>query len=145
MKIGISACLLGYRYRYDGSHRKNKELIKLLNKHELIPICPEFSAGFPIPHDPIELKDEKAFFINGTDVSDKLMKGCHICFAKIRDCDLIILKGKSPSCGYKKIYDGSFSGKLIDGNGMFTSICLKNDLKVFSDEDIESIKGYIDR
>ena len=145
MKIGISACLVGYEYRYDGSHRKNDELIKLLEKHELIPICPEISSGFLIPHDPIELKDGKAFMSNGADVSDKLMKGCLISYERIRDCDLLILKSKSPSCGYKKIYDGSFSGKLIDGNGMFTSICLENGLKVFTDDDIGSIKGYTDR
>ena len=145
MKIGISACLLGYRYRFDGSHKKNEELIKLFEDHELIPICPELSSNFPIPHDPIELKDDKAFLKNKEDVTDKLLKGCINCLEKIKDCEFVILKSKSPSCGYKKIYDGSFSGKLIDGNGMFASLCIKNNIRIFSDDDIESIREYIDR
>ena len=62
---------------------------------------------------------------------------------KVKDCDFVILKTKSPSCGYKKIYDGSFSGKLIDGNGMFAVLCLKNGIRIFNDTDIDLIKEYI--
>ncbi len=143
MKIGISACLMGYRYRYDGTDRLNEELLDILNKHELIPICPEFSSGFPVPHDPIELKNGKAYLKDGSDVTAKLLKGCRLSFMKVKDCDFVILKTKSPSCGYKKIYDGSFSGKLIDGNGMFAGLCLKNGIRIFNDTDIDLIKEYI--
>ena len=145
MKIGISACLLGYKYRYDATDKKNEELIDLLKEHELIPVCPELSSGFPVPHYPIELKDDKAYMKDGSDVTEKLSKGCKICLELIKDCDMVIFKSKSPSCGYKKIYDGSFKGKLIDGDGMFTALCINNDIRVFSDDDIESIKEYIDR
>ena len=145
MKIGISACLLGCKYRYDGSDRKNEELLKLLEDHELIPVCPEYVSGFPIPHEPIELRNGRAFMKNENDVNDQLLKGSMTCLEKISDCDLLILKSKSPSCGYKKIYDGSFSGKLIDGNGMFTDLCLKSSIRIFSDTDIRSIKEYISR
>ena len=145
MKIGISACLLGCKYRYDGSDRKNEKLLKLLEDHELIPVCPEYDSGFPIPHEPIELRNGRAFMKNENDVTDQLLNGSMTCLEKISDCDLLILKSKSPSCGYKKIYDGSFSGKLIDGNGMFTDLCLKSSIMIFSDTDIRSIKEYISR
>ena len=145
MKIGISACLLGHRCRYDGTDKRNDELIKLLDGHELIPVCPESSAGFTVPHEPIELKDNKAYLKDETDVTEQLYKGCLKCLKMIEDCDFVILKSKSPSCGYKKIYDGSFNGILIDGNGMFTDLCLQNDMKVFSENDLYQIRGYISR
>ncbi|MBQ3295415.1 MAG: DUF523 domain-containing protein [Erysipelotrichaceae bacterium] len=142
MKIGISACLMGYKYRYDGTHRKNEELLDILKGHELIPVCPELCSGFSVPHDPIELKGDRAYLKDGSDVTDKLMKGCDLSLEKIKNCDLVILKTKSPSCGYKKIYDGSFSGKLIDGNGMFARSCLENNIRVFSENDLNSIREY---
>ena len=143
MKIGISSCLLGNNVRYDGSNKKDDRLIELLENHELIPICPEMMAGFDIPHDPLEIRDNHVYTIKGIDVSDKLINGSKNCFELIKDCDFLVLKSKSPSCGYKKIYDGSFEGLLIDGNGIFTSICLNNNLKIFTENDYQEIKEYI--
>ena len=143
MKIGISACLTGYRYRYDGTDKRNDELIRLLSDHELIPVCPEHLAGLFIPHLPIELKDGKAFMSDGSDVTDRLKEGSDKGLELIRDCDFLILKSKSPSCGYKKIYDGSFRGKLIDSNGMFAQMCLENNMKIFTEEDLDKIREYI--
>ena len=126
MKIGVSACLLGDKVRYDGKDKRNDKLIKLLENHEIIKICPELLSGFPIPHEPIELLNNKAYTKDNKDVTKQLLKGSNKTYTKIKDCDLIILKTKSPSCGYKKIYDGTFSNKLIEGNGIFTQICIDN-------------------
>ena len=63
MNIMISACLLGYKVRYDGSDKLNQELIDILKDHILIPICPEYLAGFSIPHPPIEYKDGAIFIV----------------------------------------------------------------------------------
>ena len=143
MKIGISSCLLGNKVRYDGTHKRNDELINLLDKHELIPVCPEIEAGFTIPREPIEIKNDKVITRNGKDVTDALISGSDKCLNKIIDCDFVILKSKSPSCGYKKIYDGNFSNNLIDGNGIFTDMCIRNNIKVFSENDIKLIREYI--
>lgn len=143
MKIGISACLLGKNVRYDGSNKKNDKLLELLKGHELIEICPEFLANFSVPHLPLEIKDNKVYTSDLEDVTDKLLNGSKVAYELIQDCDFLILKSKSPSCGYKKIYDGSFSGLLIDGNGIFTNIALANNKKVFSDEDFDSITTYL--
>ena len=140
MKIGISSCLCGNKVRYDGSDKKDKELLKLLQGHQLIAICPEIEAGFPVPRKPIEIRNDKIITQSGEDVSDALKKGCRICLEKSEGCAFLILKQKSPSCGKGKIYDGSFSGKLIDGNGFFTSLAEKEGIKIFSEEEIEEIK-----
>ena len=137
MKIGISACLLGDKVRFDGKDKRNEKLIKLLKNHEIIKICPEIESGFPIPRLPIELKNNKAYTKDNKDVTKQLIKGSNKTYQKIKDCDLIILKTKSPSCGYQKIYDGSFTNKLIKGNGIFTQICIDNNKKIYTDEDID--------
>ncbi len=140
MKIAISSCLCGCNVRYDGSSRFNPELLELAKGHELVLICPELEAGFSIPHEPIEIRDGKIFTASGKDVSEQLKRGCLRCLEKARDCDFMILKQKSPSCGKGKIYDGSFSGKLIEGNGAFAGLCLKQGFRVFSVEEIGTIK-----
>ena len=143
MKIAISACLLGDKVRYDGKHQLNKELKELLNKHSIIKICPEISSGFDIPRKAMEIKDNRVINIDNEDLTDKLMKGCKICFEKISDCDLVILKSKSPSCGYKQIYDGTFSNTLINKNGLFSQMCIDNNLKVYTEKDIEILKEIL--
>ena len=143
MKIAVSACLLGDNVRYDATNRINHELIDILKDHDLIKICPELAANLSIPRDRIERLNNKIITINNIDITKQLVEGCLKCLELIKDCDCIILKSKSPSCGYKKIYDGSFNNILIEGNGLFTDMCLKQGYKVFSELDIELIKEYV--
>ena len=143
MKIAISACLLGENVRFDGTNKKNEELIKLLEKHDTVSICPEISSGFSIPHDPIEIKNNKAFTIKGIDVTEQLNKGCDKTLKMIEDCKIVILKSKSPSCGYEQIYDGSFADKLIEGNGMFASKCINKKIKIFTENDLDLLKEIL--
>ena len=140
MKIGISACLLGYKVRYDGTDKRNDEILKLLKGHELVAICPEFRAFFPIPHQALEIREDKVYTSGGEEVSEKLSAGARLCLDKVRDCDFLILKQKSPSCGNGQIYDGTFSGKLISGKGIFTRICLEEGFRVYSEDQIEAIQ-----
>ena len=143
MKIAVSACLLGRNVRYDGSNKKNNRLLEIIKGQEVIEICPELLSSFDIPHLPLEIKDNRVYTSKNLDVTDKLLSGSNKAYELIKDCDFLVLKTKSPSCGYKKIYDGSFSGKLIDGNGIFTSIALKNNKKVFTEEDLDNIVTYL--
>lgn len=142
-KVAISACLLGENVRYDGSNKANNQIIKIVNNYEIIPICPE--KILKIPHLPIELRNNRAINANNQDLTDILTKSCINEFEKIKDCDFAILKSKSPTCGYKKIYDGSFSNSLIDGNGLFTKLLLENNIKVFSELQIEEIKKELSK
>ena len=140
MKIGISACLAGDRVRYDGTDKMEQELLKILKDHELIKICPEMAAGFPVPRESLEIKDGKVYSSGGKDVTKKLQKGAVKSLEMIMDCDMVILKERSPSCGVYRIYDGSFSGKLIEGHGMFTQLCLEHNIPVYSENDIDEIR-----
>ena len=143
MKIGISSCLIGNKVRYDGKDKKNKELMKLLEGQDLIPICPEIEAGFSVPREPIEMKDGHIIKEDLTDLTEELRKGSLHCLRQIEGCDFLILKSKSPSCGMGKIYDGSFTGKLIDGNGLFTSSAKEKGYRIFTEDQLEEIKGVL--
>jgi len=143
MKIGISACLLGDNVRYDGKNQKSEELLELLKGHELIKICPEVFAGMPIPRIPMEIINNSVVNKAGVDLTNDLKIGITKSLAIIKDCDFFILKNKSPSCGVSLIYDGTFTGKLIQGNGLFTQALLRQNKKVFNNEDLDEIKAYL--
>lgn len=145
MKIFVSSCLLGYEVRYDGSHKLQKELIELLSDHIIIPGCAELLANFGIPHSPIELKDGHAYFKSGEDVTEQLKKGAMAAYEIYLEnqCDFAILKSKSPSCGRDRIYDGSFNGKMTDGDGALTTIFKEHGIKVFNENELEKIKEYL--
>ena len=140
MIIGISACLAGEKVRYDGADKKDLKLLKILKGHELVKICPELAAGFPVPRESLETRNGKVYSLSGEDLSEKLNMGAHKCLELVKDCDFVILKDKSPSCGLRQIYDGTFSGKLVDGNGIFAGLCLNRGIPVYSENDIEEIK-----
>ena len=142
-KIGVSACLLGHNVRYDGNNQKNEKLLKLLEGHEVIYVCPETFGGLPTPRFPAEIIGDKVININGDDVTSQYNKGAKLSYEKIKDCDFVILKAESPSCGYKKIFDGSFSGKFIDGNGVFVQMCLEHKIKVFTEEDLDILQTLL--
>ena len=140
MKIGISDCLTGDKVRYDGTDKRNSELLKILKEHELIKICPEMTAGFPVPRESLEIRNGRVYSSSDEDITKKLNEGAHKCLKMIQDCDFVVLKEKSPSCGVHLIYDGTFSGKPIEGHGLFTRLCLENGIPVYSENDIEEIK-----
>lgn len=137
MKL-CSACLLGIRCRYDGKSKRNRKVIKLIKKAILIPVCPEQLGGLSTPREPAERKGKKVFTKSGKDVTKKFLKGAKtvLTIAKLFRIKEAILKQKSPSCGVGKIYDGTFTGKLIKGDGVTTSLLKKNKIKVISEEDL---------
>jgi len=137
MKL-CSACLLGIRCRYDGKSKRNRKVIELTKKEILIPVCPEQLGGLPTPREPAEQKGKKVFTRSGKNVTKKFLKGAKevLRVAELFGIKEAILKQKSPSCGCGKIYDGTFTGKLIKGDGVTTSLLKKNKIKVISEEDL---------
>ena len=138
-KILISACLIGDKTKYDGGHNKTPLLDALLEKYELVPFCPEVEGGLKIPRQPSERKDDKVISKAGKDVTDNFLEGAHraymICaFLNIK---VAILKDGSPSCGVYEIYDGSFSHKKIEGQGMTAEYLRKMGIQVISENEIE--------
>lgn len=145
INILVSACLLGLNTRYDGKSTLNNDILLLKEKCNLIPICPEQMGGLSTPRVPSEIVGDRLISKEGIDVTSEYDKGRNIALeiAKINDCKYAILKQKSPSCGCGQIYDGSFSGKLIEGNGYTTRLLLDNGIKVFADTDINAFLEII--
>ena len=137
MKI-ISACLAGINCRYDGGSKPNQKVIELVKQGKAILVCPEQLAGLTTPRTPAEEKDGKIITKDGKDLTKEFQKGAQeaLKIARLSNCKEAILKAKSPSCGCGKVYDGSFSGNLIDGDGVFTRLLKENNIRVITEEDL---------
>ena len=140
-KLLISACLFGENVRYDGGNNLIDNLDKLKDKYELIPACPEVMGGMVIPRIPNEitsfnpLKVTNEFGIDTTDFfTDGAMQTLYIC--QKYDAKIALLKSKSPSCGTKDIYDGSFTKTLIKGQGLTANILAQHNIKLYDENQI---------
>ena len=136
MKIAVSACLLGHDCKYNGGNNRSQKVLDYIEGHEVIPVCPEVAGGLPVPRVPVELKDGKAINRNGEDVTEFFRRGVEKEMAKIQDIDLAILQPRSPSCGCKQIYDGTFSKSLIDDKGMFAQALEKAGIPMLDGDDV---------
>ncbi len=137
MKI-CSACLLGIKCRYDGKEETNRKIVNLSRKEILIPVCPEQLGGLSTPREPAEQKGEKVVTKSGKDVSENFKRGAKqvLKIAGRYGIKVAILKQRSPSCGCGQIYDGTFSGKIIEGDGVTASLLKKRGIKVMTEEDL---------
>jgi len=141
MKIMVSACLLGENCKYNGGNNRNPELLHLLSGHEVVPVCPEVLGGLPTPRAPAEIVNGVVINREGVSVDDAFRLGAKkaIEMARQEKPDLIILQSRSPSCGVKEIYDGTFSGKLVPGHGIFAEMALQAGFRVIDAEDAPEI------
>ena len=142
MKILVSACLLGENCKYSGGNNKNDKVIALGKKHKLIPICPECFAQLPIPRPPAEIVGAKVFNKLGEDITEHFKDGAEkaLYVAEEAGCQTAILKERSPSCGFGEIYDGSFTGKTIRGNGITAQLLYDNGITIFGESNIDKIE-----
>lgn len=151
MNILVSACLLGVNCKYSGGNNSCERLAAYLERYNLIPVCPEQLGGLSTPRAAAEIQngngkdvlEEKAEIrdCNGENVTGAFTRGAAetLKLAKLYDCKLAILKAKSPSCGYGKIYDGSFSGKQRDGNGVCAELLSDSGIIILNEENFESL------
>jgi uncharacterized protein YbbK (DUF523 family) len=134
----ISACLLGKKCRYDGNDVAREFIIELANQYSVIAVCPEELGGLATPRLPSEICDGVIKNANSDNVTAAYIKGAQIALAETRKHVIkkAYLKSKSPMCGCGQIYDGSFSGQLVKGDGIFTQLLKEN----YPALDIESVK-----
>jgi uncharacterized protein YbbK (DUF523 family) len=142
MKL-VSACLAGYQCRYDGEDNTCRQVVDLVREGLAIPVCPEQLGGLKTPRNPSEIvndreEDIKVMTKDGRDVTQNFLQGAFktLRIAKLYNIHEAILKAKSPSCGCGQIYDGTFTGKLIEGDGVTTRILKKNGIKVQNTKNI---------
>ena len=138
MKIAVSACLLGHNCKYSGGNNRSQKVLDYIEGHEVIPVCPEVTGGMPTPRVPVELKDSKAINRDGEDVTEFFQRGVEKTMEKLdgQNIDLAILQPRSPSCGCKQIYDGTFTKTLIDGKGMFAQALADAGISMMDGDDI---------
>ncbi len=138
MKIMVSACLMGENCKYNGGNNRNEKLLRLLSGHSVIPVCPEVLGGLSTPRIPAEIVNGYVTNREGTSVDEAFRTGAEraLEIAYKEKPDLIILQSRSPSCGVKQIYDGTFSGTLIPGQGVFAEMAQKAGFRVKDVEDI---------
>lgn len=134
-KVLVSACLLGVNCKYNGGNNYKEELLKKLADLEIIPFCPEIAGGLPTPRPASEINNKKVINIEGEDVTINFVKGAT---EALNLCQLLgikkaILKAKSPSCGYGEVYDGTFTSKLVSGNGITAELLKENGIEVIND------------
>ena len=138
MRILISACLMGVKCRYDGGGKPCPAALALAGAHELIPVCPEQLGGLPTPRMPSEIRDGQVIRRDGVSVAEAYRRGAAeaVRLAKLFSCELAVLKARSPSCGCGCIYDGSFTGTLIPGDGVTAALLKQQGLQVITEEEL---------
>ena len=140
-KVIVSACLLGENCKYSGGNNYNPDVARLADKFELIPVCPEVFGGLDTPRPPSEIVGDRVISKTGDDVTCQYHDGAEktLYIARENNCPVALLKERSPSCGCSKIYDGTFSGTLVDGNGITAQLLLDNDIAVFCESNINKL------
>ena len=139
--ILVSACLLGENCKYNGGNNFNEKVALLKEKYNIIHICPESDGGLPTPRIPSEIQGNRVVNKEGLDVTKEYNKGALIALelAKKHNCRIAVLKEKSPSCGSKFIYDGSFTGTKIASSGVTTKLLRDNGLLVYSEDEVDKL------
>jgi uncharacterized protein YbbK (DUF523 family) len=137
----VSSCLSGVNCRFNGTNALDKKIKKLTEEGKAITLCPEVLGGLSIPREPCEIiktgdNKKKVISRSGKNLTENYLKGALITLQICKTCGVekAILKSRSPSCGYGMIYDGTFGGRLIQGNGVTADLLSKNGIRIFNEE-----------
>ncbi len=140
-KVLVSACLLGEACKYSGGSNYDQRVVDWLRKTgaEAVPICPEVMGGLPTPRMPSEIDGGRVVTKDGRDVTESFQKGAEAALraALKNQCSLAILKERSPSCGCGSVYDGTFTGTVVKGDGMTARLLLQAGIKVLGETSLD--------
>lgn len=138
MKVLVSACLLGENCKYNGGNNYNEAVAEFVKDKEVIPICPEMLAGMGCPRTPIEIVNGVLMDRNGNNVDAAMRNAIAIALEQIggEEIACAVLQSRSPTCGVNQVYDGTFSGKLIPGSGLFAQALRNAGYQVIDAEDL---------
>lgn len=138
MKILVSACLMGRNCKYNGGNNYCEKLQDFIQGREVIEVCPEVLAGLGTPRTPIEICNGTVISKDGEVVDEKIRRATAQILDQIRneEIEVCVLKSRSPTCGVKQVYDGSFTGKLVDGAGVLAQALKDAGYKLLDSEDI---------
>ena len=138
MKILVSACLLGRNCKYNGGNNLDKRVVEFLRDKEIIEICPEELAGLGIPRIPMEIVGGVLINKDGVNIDAQVRKAVQTILDQIRgqNIECAVLKSRSPTCGVKEVYDGTFSGTKISGMGVLAQALKDAGYHVIDAEDL---------
>ena len=141
MKIMVSACLAGENCKYNGGNNRSEKVLRLMAANEVLTVCPEQMGGLPTPRVPSEIRDGVVTAKDGRIVDAQFRAGAAKCLeiAKIEQPDLIVLQSRSPSCGVKQRYDGTFTGTLVNGAGVSPQLLMENGFRCVDVEDLVEV------
>lgn len=141
MKILVSACLLGESCKYSGGNNYNQAVCDFARGHQVVPVCPEVLGGLPTPRCPAEIVQGVVTNKEGINVDREFRAGAAkaLAIAKENGVELAILQSRSPSCGVKEIYDGTFSGTKIPGQGVFAKMLMDEGVRVLDAGELPKI------
>ena len=139
--ILVSACLLGVCCKYDGGSNLSEKVLELKERYQIIPVCPEQLGGLVTPRTPAERSGQKVITKDGRNVTEQFLRGAQetLKLAQIFGCQSAVLKERSPSCGCDVIYDGTFTGTKISGDGVTAELLKKNGIQVYTEQETECL------
>lgn len=145
-KLPVSACLLGHPCRYDGGSKPHAAVQALAGRYDLVPVCPECAGGLPIPREPSERQGDRVFSRDGKDVTAEYLAGARRTLETVfaTGSRVAVLKERSPSCGCGKIYDGTFTGTLVDGDGVTAELLKHNGIAVVGESELNRLEEMTD-
>ena len=146
MRVALSACLLGAPVRYDGGSKPVSEVLELAEKVDVVRVCPETASGLPVPRPPAEQLGGRVLLADGRDVTAEFDLGAQRCLDAVRRSPvrLAVLKAKSPSCGVGLVYDGTYSGRLVPGQGVFAARLEREGICVVTEETVRACKPSVE-
>ena len=118
MKVVVSACLLGRNCKYNGGNNRDQRVAEFVSGRDVIPVCPEECLG--VPRVPMEIRDGKLINREGISVDKAVRDAVEAILTELKgqDIDCCVLKSRSPTCGVRQVYDGTFTGTLVEGKGV---------------------------
>jgi uncharacterized protein YbbK (DUF523 family) len=140
-RVLVSACLLGAEVRHHGGAAtvEHPVLRRWREEGRIVGVCPEMAGGLPAPRPPSEICGLRVVTRDGTDVTSAFLTGARTAVQIARELGIrvAVLKSRSPSCGTGRIYDGTFSGRLADGDGITAAALRRAGVQVFDETQLE--------
>ena len=135
-KIAVSACLLGCNCKYNGGNNRHAGVLDFCRDKDVLSVCPEVLAGLPTPRTPMEIVDGILTDRDGNVLEEAMQIAIRKILKELPEVDCAVLKSRSPSCGVRQVYDGTFSGVLVDGQGKFARALMDAGITVYDSEEL---------
>ena len=138
MKVLVSACLVGRNCKYNGGNNYNEKVLKFLKDKEVLEYFPECMAGMSVPRTPMEIVNGVLTDRDGNNLDAQMRATVAQAIEELhgRGIDCAVLQSRSPTCGVNQVYDGTFSGRLIPGRGIFAQALAEAGIRLIDAEDL---------